>query len=253
MPDPNPDCPLPEGTNCAYRTRVEQLEEDLEQFAYLASHDLREPLTGLAGFATLLQSRCDDQLTDDCKHFLKQIIEGTKRMEEKLEDLLAFSRAGRAKPTGAFPLGQAIEEARRALVRSIAETKATINIKGELPVVEGDRSMIAQVFQNLFSNSLKYRRGDKPPRILIEAEPHDDGSWRVAVRDNGIGFDMRYQERVFGVFQRLYTIEEYPGTGIGLAIARKVIERHGGTIWTWSKPDQGATFYFTLPPTTARS
>ena len=253
MPETSHDCPLPEGATCAYRTRVEQLEQDLEQFAYLASHDLREPLTGLAGFATLLQSRCDDQLTDDGRHFLKQIIEGTKRMEEKLEDLLAFSRAGQARPTGSFPLGGAIEEARRALARSIAETKATIDIESEMPIVEGDRSMIAQVFQNLFSNSLKYRHKDKPPHIQIKAELHDDGLWQVAVRDNGIGFDMRYQERVFGVFQRLYTIEEYPGTGIGLAIARKVIERHGGTIWTRSEPDQGATFYFTLPPATARS
>lgn len=247
MTDKPPACPLPEDTPCPYRQRIEHLEEDLEQFAYVASHDLREPLTGLAGFATLLQSRCADQLTDDCVHFLDQIVEGAKRMEEKLEDLLAFSRAGRAKPTGSFPLGAAVEEARRALVRSIAETKARIDIRGQLPVIEGDRSMIAQVFQNLFSNSLKYRHRSKPPHIQVEAEPHDDGYWRVTVRDNGIGFDMRHQERVFGVFQRLYTIEEYPGTGIGLAIARKIVERHGGSIWPWSKPDQGATFYFTLP------
>ena len=240
------DCPLPEGTTCAYRSRVEQLEEDLEQFAYIVSHDLREPLTGLAGFATLLQSRCANQLTDDGKHFVKQIIEGTKRMEDKLEDLLAFSRASRTKPIGSFPLGAAIDEARKALVRSIAGTKATIEVKGELPLVEGDRSMVAQVFQNLFSNSLKYRK-EEPPHIQIEANPHKGSYWQVTVRDNGIGFDMRYKERIFGVFQRLYTIEEYPGTGIGLAIARKIVKRHGGTIWAESKPNQGSTFYFTLP------
>lgn len=247
MPEPHPDCPLPDGKGCAFAARVKQLEEDLEQFAYLASHDLREPLTGLAGFATLLQSRCADQLTDDCKHFLRQIIDGTKRMEDKLEDLLAFSRVGRAMPTGSFPLGAAVEEARRALVRHIAETNAVIDIEGELPIIDGDRSMIAQVFQNLFSNSLKYRHKDEPPHVLVGAEPHDENNWRIKVRDNGIGFDMRYKDRVFGIFQRLYTIEEYPGTGIGLAIARKIVERHGGTIWARSEPDQGATFYFTLP------
>ena len=254
MSDSHPKCILPEGVTCTYKDRVDQLEEDLEQFAYLASHDLREPLTGVAGFATLLQSRCADQLTDDGRHFLKQIIDSTKRMERKLEDLLAFSRAGRAKPTDSFPLGAAIEEAWRALVRRVTETKATIDIKSELPVVRGDRSMIAQIFQNLFSNSLKYRRKNEPPHIDIEIKPHGKNNlWQIAVRDNGIGFDMRYKERVFGVFQRLYTIDEYPGTGIGLAIAHKIVERHGGTIWTWSKPDQGATFFFTLPPATARS
>lgn len=242
------ECPLPEGTKCSYRQNVEQLEEDVGQFAYIVSHDLREPLMGLAGFATLLQKRCGDKLTPECRHFLDQIINGTKRMDAKLNDLLAFSRAGRTKPTGSFPLGAAVEEAKRSLVRRIAETEATIEVKGELPVVRGDRSMVAQVFQNLFSNSLKYRRKDVLPQVTVEAQVHEDGLWKVAVRDNGIGFDMRHQDRVFGVFQRLYTVEEYPGTGIGLAIARKIVERHGGRIWTWSEPNAGAIFYFTLPP-----
>jgi signal transduction histidine kinase len=108
--------------------------------------------------------------------------------------------------------------------------------------------MVAQVFQNLFSNSLKYRRKDVPPRVTVEVQAHEDGLWRVAVQDNGIGFDMRHRDRVFGVFQRLYTVEEYPGTGIGLALAKKIVERHGGRIWTWSEPNAGAIFYFTLPP-----
>lgn len=241
------ECPLPEGTVCNYRQRVQQLEEDLEQFAYLASHDLREPLMGLAGFATLLQKRCEGQIDENCQHFLEQIIDGSKRMERKLDDLLAFSRAGKATLSGSFPLGAAIQEARRSLVRKIAESGAVLHIEDDLPVIKGDRSLMAQVFQNLISNSIKYRKKGEEPHIWIESRPHDECQCIVAVRDNGIGFDMRHQKRIFGVFQRLYTVEQYPGTGIGLAIAKKVVERHGGRIWTQSEPNKGAIFFFTLP------
>lgn len=241
------DCPLPEGTKCAFRQQAEQLEEDIEQFAYLVSHDLREPLMGLAGFATLLQKRCAGQVDGNCQHFLEQIIEGSKRMERKLDDLLAFSRAGRTMPFGSFPLGAAIEEARRALARKITENQVVIHVADDLPIVQGDRSLVAQVFQNLFSNSIKYRKKDDPPQIWIESRQSDQGHCIVAVRDNGIGFDMCHEKRIFGVFQRLYTVEQYPGTGIGLAIVKKIVGRHGGTVWTQSKPDEGAIFYFTLP------
>lgn len=239
-------CPLPANTTCDYRSRVEQLEEDLEQFTYLASHDLREPLMGLAGFASLLQKRCSEQLDDKCKHFLEQIIDGSKRMERKLDDLLTFSRAGSAAPSGIFPLGAAIEEAHRSLVRKFTETGAVLHVVNEMPLVRGDRSMVAQVFQNLFSNSIKYRQED-PPQVWIECQQQHDGYCTVVVRDNGIGFDMCHEKRIFGVFQRLYTVDQYPGTGIGLAIAKKIVERHGGRIWTQSQPGKGAVFFFTLP------
>lgn len=239
-------CPLPPGSTCDYRRQVERLEDDLEQFVYLASHDLREPLMGLAGFAALLQKRCTGSLDSNCMHFLEQIQDGAKRMEQKLDDLLAFSRVSQTKPTGIFPLGASVEEARRALVRKIGESGALLHIANDLPVVRGDRSMMAQVFQNLFSNSIKYRKNNAIPEIWVESRQHSKTHCIIEVRDNGIGFDMRYKDRIFGVFQRLYTIEQYPGTGIGLAIVKKVVERHGGEIWVQAKPNAGAAFYFTL-------
>ena len=241
-----PLCPLPKGVVCDTRLQVKQLEEDLDQFVYLTSHDLREPLMGVAGFATLLQKRCGDNLDERGQHFLEQIIDGSKRMESKLDALLAFSRAGKA-TMGPFPLGSAVEEARRSLALKFSETGTVLHIEDGLPVVEGDRSLIAQVFQNLISNSIKYRSKDEEPEIWISSQEFDCDHYLVAVKDNGIGFDMCHKERIFGVFQRLYTVEEYPGTGIGLAIAKRVIERHGGEVWPDSQPNQGTVFYFTLP------
>lgn len=240
-------CPLPAGVSCNYRKKIEQLETDLEQFSYLASHDLREPLMGLAGFASLLQKRYSGAIDAQGQHFLEQIIDGAKRMETKLDDLLAFSRAGRTSTAGAFPLGTAVEEAQRLLVRKISETQADISVVDPLPVVSGDRSMLAQVFQNLFSNSIKYRRKDQKPVISVKAEATEDEYCTIAVQDNGIGFDMRHHDRIFGIFQRLYTVEQYPGTGIGLALVKKIVERQGGKVWAESVPGQGTTFFLKLP------
>lgn len=222
--------------------------DDLEQFVYIASHDLREPLTAVAGFASLFKRRYADRLDEGAQHFLDEVTAAAKRMECKIDDLLAFSRAGRTGVLqGVFPLGAAIEEARRSLVRRIEEENATFEIQDNLPVVQGDRGLVAQVFQNLFSNSLKYR-GSDPPKIWINVEPYSDETfWLVTVKDNGIGFDMQHKDRIFGVFQRLYTVEQYPGTGIGLAIAKKIVERHHGHIWPESAPNKGSTFFFTLP------
>lgn len=226
------------------KTQAEKNEE-LEQFAHIASHDLREPLTSIAGFATLVRKRYGHALDEMGLRFLDEIINSAQRMEKKLDDLLAFSRVGRTRVRQPFSLKKAVYEAQRALVLAIDETEAEFEIPDDLPVVHGDRSMIAQLFQNLFSNSLKYR-GDLAPHITVTAEPHED-HWLIAVKDNGIGFDMKHGERIFGLFQRLYTVEQYPGTGIGLTISRKIIELHGGRIWAESKPDQGSTFFFTLP------
>ena len=168
-------------------------------------------------------------------------------MADKVDDLLDFSRAGRSIPEGSFHLKTAVLEGKRALTRKFQETDGGIRIIGELPEVEGDPSMVAQIFQNLFSNSLKYR-SDEKPTITVQATL-EKGMWRVSVSDNGIGFDSKqFGERIFGVFQRLHTVEDYPGTGIGLAITKKIIERHGGNVWTESTPNRGATFHFTLPP-----
>jgi len=227
-------------------TELERTNAELEQFVYIASHDLREPLIGVAGYASLLQRRIGDKLDEQETRWLSQILEGTKAMEQKLDDMLLLSRAGRNLPNGhGFPLGAAVDEARRNLAASLTKTEATIDVE-HLPLVKGDRSMIAQVFQNLFSNSIKYR-GDQPPKIEVKAKT-ENNEVTVSVKDYGIGFDMRHAERIFKVFQRLYTIEEYPGTGIGLAIVKKIVERHKGRIWVESTPDKGATFYFTLTP-----
>jgi PAS domain S-box-containing protein len=227
---------------------LQRNNEDLEQFVHIATHDLREPLVAVAGFADLVRKRYGAVLGEEGLGFINQVIESAQVMEKKIDDLLAFSKAGRMTTTGTFPLGAAIEEARRSLVRRIEEGSATFSIPNDLPVVQGDRSMIAQVFQNLFSNSIKYR-GEQPPRISVEAE-HQGDFWLIKVRDNGIGFNMEHKDRIFGVFQRLYTIEQYPGTGIGLAIAKKIVDRHGGRIWTASEPNKGSTFFFTLPAVT---
>lgn len=227
---------------------LQQNNHDLEQFVYIASHDLREPLTAIAGFSSLLKKRYTGSLNEEGNHFLQEIVDTTKRMETKLDDLLAFSRAGRTQTSNeaTFPLGLAIEEARRSLVRSIEENRAHFTIPGDLPTIHGNRSLIAQVFQNLFSNSIKYR-GAVTPQVSVAIRPGEDNCCVISVQDNGIGFDMRHRERIFGVFQRLYTIEQYPGTGIGLAIAKRIVERHQGKIWAESTPGNGSTFYFTLP------
>jgi signal transduction histidine kinase len=226
--------------------------KDLDQFVYIASHDLREPLTAIAGFAALVKRRFWGYLDKDGRHYIDQIIDGSRRMEQKIDDLLAFSRAGRPSSKGAFPLRTAIDEAKRAVVRQISESKATLEIPNDLPVIQGDRSMIAQVFQNLFSNAIKYSKTEQPPRIRIRVQRYadDDGYWLVSVSDEGIGFDMEHRERIFVLFQRLYTVEQYPGTGVGLAIAKRIIERHRGRIWPDSTPGKGTTFHFTLPATT---
>lgn len=235
-----------------------QLEEDLkhhnkdlDQFVYVASHDLREPLTAIAGFAALVKKRYSERLDENGIHYIDQVIDGARRMELKIDDLLAFSRAGRPLTEGIFPLGVAIDEARKAVVRQISESNARIDVPVNLPVVQGDRSMVAQVFQNLLSNAIKYRKREEIPRIRIEVKRYeDDRFWLISVSDNGIGFDMVHKERIFGLFQRLYTVDQYPGTGIGLAITKRIVERHHGRIWPLSEPEKGATFFFTLPATT---
>jgi len=224
-------------------------QKEMEQFAYIASHDLREPLTTMAGYASLLNRRCAEQLDDDGKRWLDEILNVTKHMSEKIDDLLEFSRASRQTPHGSFPLGSAVEEAKRAVVRALKETDGQIELVGKNPIIKGDRSMVAQVFQNLFSNSLKYR-SEATPKITVSAKPYEENKWLIAVKDNGLGFDMQFKDRIFRIFQRLYTIDQYPGTGIGLALAKKIVEAHDGDIWPESEPGKGTTFYFTLPNAT---
>jgi PAS domain S-box-containing protein len=218
---------------------------ELEQFAYAASHDLQEPLRAVGGFVRLLELGFPDKLDAKARVYIEGAAEGANRMEELITDLLAFSRVGtqggRLVPAN---LGGPLNVALQNLQFSIREAKARVT-SDALPTLRVDEGQLAQLFQNLIANALKFRK-QSPPHIHIGARA-EKGRWVIWVRDNGIGIDPQYFERIFQVFQRLHTRKKYPGTGIGLAICKKIVERHGGTIWVESQPGQGSTFYLSLP------
>lgn len=224
---------------------LERSNEELERFAYVASHDLSEPLRMVSGFVSLLQSRYADRLDDDAGEFMRYIVDGVERMQALIRDLLSYSRVGRAElehePVAMGPLVQRVLE---GMQTSIDETDATIEV-GDLPTVRGDASQLVQLVQNLVVNALKFTGGE-PPVVRITAA-RDGDEWAFAVADEGIGIDPEFDERIFQVFQRLHAPNEYPGTGVGLAICRAIAERHGGRIWVESTPGEGSVFRFTLP------
>jgi PAS domain S-box-containing protein len=217
---------------------------ELEQFAYVASHDLQEPLRMVASYTQLLARRYAGKLDSDADDFIGFAVEGARRMQDLINDLLAYSRVG-TRPLQLQPVdiqrlaGEVVSD----LHAAIDEAGASVSYDG-LPIVRGDPTQLRQLFQNLVANAVKFR-GERPPQVRITAERHDQ-SWQLGVHDNGIGIQPQYLERIFVLFQRLHTRAEYPGTGIGLAICRKIVERHGGRIWVESDPGQGATFWFTL-------
>jgi signal transduction histidine kinase len=225
---------------------------ELEQFAYIASHDLQEPLRKVASFCQMLDRRYSGQLDERADQYIAFAVDGAKRMQNLINDLLAFSRVGRT--TAGFRsvnLAACVANAQSDLETLLAEAEAVVEV-GELPEVPGDVSLLRQLFINLIGNAVKFR-GEDPPRIRITAEPADD-FWAITVADNGIGIDPRYNEKVFAIFARLHAREEYEGTGIGLALCRKIVEFHGGTIGvvTDALPGTslgGATLRFTLPAT----
>lgn len=218
--------------------------EELRQFAYVVSHDLKEPLRTVATFSQLLEERLGENLDPESKEFLAYILGGVKRMSDLIDDLLAYTSldAGEAqfKPVD---LNVVLREASFNLLATIQETGAVIE-SDPLPEVLGDHVQLVQVLQNLIGNSIKYRSAD-PPRIHVSAG-YRDGELVIAVRDNGIGIDPAYSDGVFKLFKRLHARQDYPGNGVGLAICRKIVQRHGGRIWVESKLEQGATFYFTI-------
>ena len=223
---------------------LERANEELQQFAYIASHDLQEPLRMVTGYLQLLQRRYAGQLDEDADQFIGYAVDGATRMKTLIRDLLAYSRvATRAKPPTPTDVDALLEEVLAGLQMAIARSSATIT-HDPLPTVIADETQLAQLLQNLIENALKFR-GEAPPQVHIGVEEVENG-WQFTISDNGIGFKQEYAERIFVLFQRLHTRDEYVGTGIGLAICQKIVERHGGRIWAESEPGEGTTFFFTL-------
>jgi len=226
-------------------TELERSNADLEQFAYIASHDLQEPLRVAANYIELLQRRYKGKLDDDANDFIGYAVNSIERMFNLIDDLLEYSRVSRyAKPFTTVSSNSLVNQAISNLKASIDDSNATIT-QDKLPNVTCDESQLIQVFQNLLSNAIKFRRKESP-HIHISAE-RTDSAWQFSIQDNGIGIKSEHLDRIFIMFKRLYKQEEYPGTGVGLAICKKIIERHGGRIWVESEPDKGSTFYFTIP------
>ncbi len=218
--------------------------KELEQYAYVASHDLREPLRMIASYAQLLVKRHQTTLDDASKEYVEIIVDGAKRMQQLIEDLLSYSRVDtQGKSFQAVDGNRALETALQNLTVAIGEAHANIK-RDSLPTFMGDEGQIVRLFQNLIGNAIKFR-GKNQPEIQVTARPEKNG-WLFSVRDNGIGIDAKYYDRIFQIFQRLHTKEEYSGTGIGLAVCRKIAERHGGKIWVESELGVGTTFYFTV-------
>jgi PAS domain S-box-containing protein len=224
---------------------LERSNAELEQFAYVASHDLQEPLRMVAGFTKLLKKEYGGQLGPEADGYIDFAVDGARRMQRLISDLLEFARVGsRGRSFHPVDLGEIVQDVLRDLQLALADARAEIEL-GSLPTVVGDRRQLSQLLLNLLTNALKFREPGEPARVEITAEVHSDRTV-VAVRDRGIGIDPRYVSRIFGVFQRLHARDEFPGTGIGLAICKKIVERHGGTIWVDSAPGEGATFYFSI-------
>ncbi|GAA4016404.1 ATP-binding protein [Allokutzneria multivorans] len=235
----------------AHRALDEQARElqrsnaELEQFAYVASHDLQEPLRKVAGFCQLLATRYRGQLDDRADQYIDFAVDGAKRMQVLINDLLAFSRVGRTSgEQRELDSAELVAQAERNLAAVIEDSGAEIRT-GDLPVVRGEASLLTTVFQNLIGNAVKFR-GEQPPRLRIEAERFGE-MWEFSFSDNGIGIESQYAERIFVIFQRLHAKEAYEGTGIGLALCRKIVEHHGGTIRLDTGYRGGTRFVFTLP------
>jgi PAS domain S-box-containing protein len=219
---------------------------DLEQFVYSASHDLQEPLRTVKVFSQVLAAKMKDRLDDQSLEYLDNVISGASRMEALLRDLLLYARTTRLEaPAESTDANQAIQTAIENLKAAVAESGATIEFE-PLPILRVHPTQIEQLFQNLISNAIKYRRPDIAPLVRIRSK-RLNAQWEFSVSDNGIGIEAEYKEQIFGLFKRLHTGDSYSGTGIGLALCQRIVERYNGRIWVESKPGEGSTFCFTLP------
>ncbi|WP_354634788.1 response regulator [Planktothricoides raciborskii] len=227
-------------------SKLEQSNQDLEQFAYIASHDLRSPLQTIIGFAQILNQKYQQYLDEKGKHYLDRIITGGYRMNKLIGALLEYSRIGckhlEFKPVdGNKMLAQVLES-----LQAEIESSHAVIVRDNLPNFIGDEVQIEQLFQNLISNGIKYRNPQVKPQIKITVEPRINFEYLIGIHDNGIGICAEDFQRIFQVFQRLHNSEQYPGTGIGLAVCQKIIDNHGGRLWVESEENQGTSFYFTL-------
>jgi PAS domain S-box-containing protein len=225
---------------------LERSNQELQQFAYVASHDLSEPLRMVASYLQLLRRRYRGKLDEDADAFIDYAVDGAARMRTLIEDLLAYSRAGRSeRPAEAVNTARVVGEV-AATLRALAHEEPPVIEWETLPTVHGDPAQLVQLFQNLLGNAVKFVAPGVRPYVTVRAED-EGGAWRFEIEDNGIGIEPRHMQRVFGMFQRLHTRDQFEGTGIGLAIARKVVERHGGRISAAPREQGGTCFTFTLP------
>ena len=222
---------------------LERSNAELEQFAYVASHDLQEPLRTISSYVQLLESRYKDKLDSDAKEFIDFAVDGSKRMRQLINSLLEYSRVNRVKPFEWIDLNEVMAETKNDMKDQIKQSGAVIKHNG-LPKIYGDYVLIGQLFQNLIGNAIKFH-GEEKPEIKISSK-RKNGSYVFSVEDNGIGIPKEYSEKIFIIFQRLNNREKYPGTGIGLSICKKIVEKHGGKIWVESEPGKGSSFYFTI-------
>ncbi|HML04968.1 MAG TPA: ATP-binding protein [Methanobacterium sp.] len=231
------------------KSMIEELKrsnDELQQFAYITSHDLQEPLRTISSFTQLIERRYKGQMDSDSDEFIEYIVDATRRMQELIKDLLEYSRVTTmGREFELVDTQEILQKTISNLHAAIKENDAIISYD-ELPEVMADSRQIGQLFQNLISNAIKFRKKDEKPKIRISARKNEN-EYIFNVSDNGIGIEKEYFDRIFTVFQRLHTREEYQGTGIGLSISKKIVERHGGNIWVESEPDKGSTFYFVLP------
>jgi len=238
----------------ALRREVVELRRsncELEQFAYVTSHELQEPLRMVSSYVELFEKKYKDQLDDKADKYIGHAAMGAKRMQLLIAGLLEYSRVGGGElPTQVVQLDCVLDQALAILAPSLQESSAHVT-REPLPLVRGHAALLAQVFQNLVANAYKFRRPGTSPRMHVSASA-GDGEWTVSVKDDGIGIAPEFFERIFHMFERLHTRDEYPGTGIGLSICKKVVERHGGRIWVESRLGHGATFFFTLPAIQSR-
>jgi light-regulated signal transduction histidine kinase (bacteriophytochrome) len=230
---------------------LKRSNEELQQFAYVSSHDLQEPLRMVASYTQLLAKRYKGRLDSDADEFIAFAVDGCNRMQGLIQDLLAYSRAGtNGKVFREVSAEDALQQALTNLRITIEQSGAVVS-HDSLPTIKTDETQLTQVFQNLVGNAIKYRSAEAP-RVHVSATNNGGNEWIFSLRDNGLGIAPQYFEKIFVLFQRLHGRNEFEGTGIGLAICKKVLERLGGRIWVESQPEKGSTFYFALPERTEK-